>query len=214
MEQELKDLVLRTLPNPSKFVFNKSTKSLTCNIHDLHLFISFSFERLWLSVVVVDRKISYPFNAYSSTCFDLTELEDEFKVMRSRLEHRGFIPGDVEITSKENSVTNRVYQPTNKVNITEQKLKDLIFKTLPNPSKFIYSESIHSMYCYIHDLYLFISFVNERLQFSAMVMNQKNTKPFKVYSSTCFDFLQLEDEFKAMRNRLEHRGFIPVEVAV
>ena len=96
----------------------------------------------------------------------------------------------------------------------EQELKDLILKTLPSPSKFVFNKSTKSLTCNIHDLHLFISFVNERLQFSAMVMNQKNTKPFKVYSSTCFDFLQLEDEFKAMRNRLEYRGFIPVDVAV
>ncbi len=213
MEQELKDLILKTLPNPSKFVYKESTNSFSCSIHDLHLFISLSNEQFEFYAVVTN-KISYLFPVYGSTCFDLTELEDEFKVMRNRLENRGFIPADVQITSNENSVANRVYQPINKGNITEQKLKDLILKTLSNPGKFVYEESIHLIYGHIYDLYLSISFPGEQIRFSATLMNHKDRNPFLVYSSTCFDLLQLEDEFKAMRNRLEHRGFIPVEVAV
>ncbi len=95
MEQELKDLILKTLPNPSKFDFAKCTNAFSCYIHDLHLYISMTNERFKFSLVVIDREELDSFVAYASTCFNLIELEDEFKAMKTRLESRGLIPAAV-----------------------------------------------------------------------------------------------------------------------
>ena len=96
----------------------------------------------------------------------------------------------------------------------EQELKDLILKTLPSPSKFVFAECTNSFSCYIHDLHLYISLEDERFKFSLVLIDRENMKSFLIYASTCFDLIQLEDEFKAMRNRLECRGLIPVGMAV
>ena len=91
MEEHLKDLILRTLPNPSKFRFAECTNSFSCYIHDLHLTISLVDGWFKFSLVVIDRKELKSFIAYASTCFSLSELEDEFKAMRARLECRRLI---------------------------------------------------------------------------------------------------------------------------
>ena len=97
MEQELKNLIVKTLPNPSKFRFAQCTNSFSCYIYDLHLFISLEDGRFKFSLVVIDREELNSFVTYASTCFDLTQLEDEFKTMRNRLECRGLIPVDVAV---------------------------------------------------------------------------------------------------------------------
>ena len=96
----------------------------------------------------------------------------------------------------------------------ENQLKDLILRTLPNPSKFVFAECTNSFSCYIHDLHLYISLADGRFKFSLVAIDRKELKSFVAYASTCFDLIQLEDEFKAMRNRLECRGLIPVDMVV
>lgn len=86
-------------------------------------------------------------------------------------------------------------------------LQEIIVSTLPNPSKF----RIRHNYCtvYVHDLHLAITEIDGRFQFSITKSYPGSLQSYQYYASTCFDLIQLEDEFKAMRARLEARGLLP-----
>jgi hypothetical protein len=100
MEEELKKLVLKTLPDPKTFRFNNNI--FTCYVHDLHLTIKPIKERFQFSFTRSEPETFTSDIVYSASCFNsLSELEEGLATAGFDLERRGFI----EIKLKEDSAS-------------------------------------------------------------------------------------------------------------
>ena len=96
----------------------------------------------------------------------------------------------------------------------EKQLKDLILRILPNPSKFVFAECTNCLSCYIYDVHLSIYLIDDGFRYSATFCDREQLKGWMLYGGICFSLSELEDDLKAVRTRLENRGFIPAIVAV
>ncbi|MEM9924434.1 MAG: hypothetical protein AAF915_11900 [Cyanobacteria bacterium P01_D01_bin.50] len=98
MEEELKNLVAKTLPNPKTFRFNNN--ALTCYIHDLHLAIKAIDGRFQFSLTRCNLETLTSDLLYSASAFNsLSELEEGLRAMGFEMKRRGFI----EILSNQDS---------------------------------------------------------------------------------------------------------------
>ncbi|AKG21472.1 hypothetical protein [Calothrix sp. 336/3] len=100
MEEELRNLVLKALPNPKTFRFNNNI--FTCYVHDLHLTIKPINKSFQFSFTRSDPERLTSDMVYYASCFNsLSELEEGLAAAGSELERRGFI----EIKLKEDSTS-------------------------------------------------------------------------------------------------------------
>ena len=96
--------------------------------------------------------------------------------------------------------------------LSEEELKNLVLRTLPNPNKFVFAECTNCLNCYICRVHLSIYLMDDGFQYTATFCDTDQLKGWMLYGGYCFSLSELEDDLKVMRNRLECRGFIPVSV--
>ena len=97
------------------------------------------------------------------------------------------------------------------------KLKALVCEHFPNAEKFYFSQGIdsHSLGCRIHDVSLTLYILDDgMLRYHCTYSELERLKAWMIYGGFCFKVDELADEVKAVKEGLQRRGFIPVEVAV
>ncbi len=97
--EDLKNLILRTLPNPNKFVFAECTNCLSCYVCRVHLSVYLMDDGFRYNATFCNTDQLKGWMLYGGYCFSLSELEGDLKVIKSRLECRGFIPVSVVLLS-------------------------------------------------------------------------------------------------------------------
>ena len=98
------------------------------------------------------------------------------------------------------------------LSVSEEDLKNLILRTLPNPNKFVFAECTNCLSCYVCRVHLSVYLMDDGFRYNATFCNTDQLKGWMLYGGYCFSLSELEDDLKVMRNRLECRGFIPVDV--
>lgn len=91
MENQLKALILRTLPTASKFLYADCTKCLQCRVSETSLSIYQHDDGYRYNLSYADRKELKAWMLYGGFCFSLEELVDDLESIKSRLESRKFL---------------------------------------------------------------------------------------------------------------------------
>lgn len=91
MENQLKPLILRTLPTASRFLYAECTKCLQCRVSETSLSIYQHDDGFRYNLSYADRENLKAWMIYGGFCFSLDELEADLKSIRERLNHRRLV---------------------------------------------------------------------------------------------------------------------------
>ena len=101
-----------------------------------------------------------------------------------------------------------------------KRFKDLVLSQFPNAENFILGKGVDSdfLQCYVNDvsvtLFTHSDEKYEMFRYHFSYSELERLKGWMLYGGFCFNFDELTDEMKAIKEGLQRRGFIPVEVAV
>ena len=101
-----------------------------------------------------------------------------------------------------------------------KRFKDLVLSQFPNAKDFMMCKGVESDYlqCYVGDvsvtLFTHPDEKYEMFRYHFSYSELERLKGWMLYGGFCFNFDELADEMKAIKQGLQRRGFIPVEVAV
>ena len=98
-----------------------------------------------------------------------------------------------------------------------KRFKDLVLSQFPNAEKFILGKGVDSdfLQCYVNDVSVTLfTHTDDMFRYHFSYSDLERLKGWMLYGGFCFNFDELADEMKAVKEGLQRRGFIRVEVAV
>ena len=98
-----------------------------------------------------------------------------------------------------------------------KRFKGLLLSQFPNAEKFLLGSGMDSNFlqCYVDEISLTLFAHHDgMLRYHCSYSDLERLKGWMLYGGFCFNFTELADEMKAVKEGLQRRGFIPVEVAV
>ena len=98
-----------------------------------------------------------------------------------------------------------------------KRFKELVLTHFPNADNFLLGKGVESDYlqCYVGDVSVTLfTHTDDMFRYHFSYSDLERLKGWMLYGGFCFNFTELADEMKAIKEGLQRRGFIPVEVAV
>ena len=98
-----------------------------------------------------------------------------------------------------------------------KRFKELVLTHVPNADNFLLGKGVESDYlqCYVGDVSVTLfTHTDDMFRYHFSYSDLERLKGWMLYGGFCFNFTELADEMKAIKEGLQRRGFIPVEVAV
>ena len=92
-----------------------------------------------------------------------------------------------------------------------KRFKELVLSQFPNAEKFILGKGVDSdfLQCYVSDISLTLFAHNDGvLRYHCSYSDLKHLKGWMLYGGFCFNFTELVDDIKAVREGLQRRKFI------
>ena len=101
-----------------------------------------------------------------------------------------------------------------------KRFKELVLTHFPNAGEFLLGKGVDSdfLQCYVGNvsvtLFTHPDEKYEMFRYHFSYSELERLKGWMLYGGFCFNFDELADEMKAIKEGLQRRGFIPVEVAI
>ena len=98
-----------------------------------------------------------------------------------------------------------------------KRFKELVLTHFPNADNFLLGKGVESDYlqCYVNDVSVTLfTHTDDMFRYHFSYSDLERLKGWMLYGGFCFNFDELADEMKAIKEGLQRRGFISVKVAV
>ena len=99
-----------------------------------------------------------------------------------------------------------------------KRFKELVLSQFPNAENFLLGKGVESIFlqCYVGDvsvtLFTHTDEKYEMFRYHFSYSELERLKGWMLYGGFCFDFTELADEMKAIKQGLQRRGFVEVAV--
>ncbi len=90
--------------------------------------------------------------------------------------------------------------------LSEEELKNLVLRTLPNPNKFVFAECTNCLSCYIRRVHLSIYLMDDGFQYSATYCDTEQLKGWMLYRALRAEVRSQKSEVRSQNSVRRRRG--------